>query len=151
MEEQKPNKRSYCICQKISSVVHTGEKTSDFEGNYWVGGVTEVLVEINAGDSTVEHDSTFVGRFCTLYIIDKVHLTFFYQLFNSLLHWLQIYLCSHASSFCGSVQLSYSKYGVRALWIMFERSDWAYRIVFARFDCKLLQNRKTVDCSIVKQ
>ncbi len=26
-----------------------------------------------------------------------------------------------------------------------------YRIVFARFDCKLLQNRKTVDCSTVLQ
>ncbi len=30
-------------------------------------------------------------------------------------------------------------------------SDSTYRIVFVRFDCKLLQNRKTVDCSTVVQ
>ncbi len=34
---------------------------------------------------------------------------------------------------------------------MFEHSDCTYRIVFVHFDCQLLQNRKTVDCSTVVQ
>ncbi len=45
--------------------------------------------------------------------------------------------------FCRSIQLSYS--------MAFERSDCTYRNVFTYFDCKLLQNRSTVDCSTVVQ
>ncbi len=48
---------------------------------------------------------------------------------------------------CLSCMLVYTKLYRMA----FKHSDYTYRIVFACFDCKLLQNRKTLDCNTVLQ
>ncbi len=77
-------------------------------------------------------DSTF--RSCTKVHFLRTKVCWSIQFHNSFVR---------AYSFCRSVKLSYS--------MVFERSDCTYRIVFAHFDCKLLQNRKTVDCSTVMQ